>query len=849
MHRLALAWIHVRAQLGQLVAAVLVIALGVGLAGGLLLANAALLENAQASSAALAGRADLQVRTVSGGSLEQALVDTVRSVSGVKAAAPLLLGSVALTGAPGKRVAIVGVDLLDDATVRVYRSAPASGVLDDPLLVLSQPDSALAPAAFTRSRGLSLGDAIEVDAPSGRTRLVIRGAIDDVDVGRAFGGEFIVMDLESAQNLLATPDGVSQVDVLLDPSADATATLTALRAALPQHVVAERLNARQSTLEQTVAGLGLMLNAIAAMGLALGALITANRLATLYQQRSWEIGVLRGMGWTPGRLFTDLVLEAMSCSAIAVLLGLPLAFLMARVMVQPVADLLSLNFSQTIAVPTVTLRPLPLLLAALAGLSAGTAAAAWPAYRATRASIATLGAKRRGRDPEHERGWVRSARIAMPLLAGALVLLAGGSGAVSGCTMGIIALSGALLLRPLLHMVGWPIGWLLGPVTMAGLRDQSRAPSRPIAAAGVLMVGLALVVWIAATGASFERFVVDTNMRTRRGDLIVDGTIDTPATGENEPRLSDDLVPALSGVPGVELVGAETYATSHDPEVGVVGVDAVRLTTPRFADWSLEPGAPRDALERVARGEAVLADGNFVKTHGLHVGDQVRLTSPSGNVERPLAGITKPTFVSPAGDVVMARSVYREAWRDPTIHRAFVLISPDASVEHVREQILARLGTRYRLRVTDMQAHAGWVADSVRRGFAFSDAMALITLLVVLIGTGDAFAANASERTRDIGTLRAMGYTPGDISRMVLAQALAVGVSGAVLAVIVGTAMSALFVTGVLPEVVGWQLKLYPTYGIALAVALLGVLASVLGALFPAIRAGRVPIATALRHN
>jgi putative ABC transport system permease protein len=361
------------------------------------------------------------------------------------------------------------------------------------------------------------------------------------------------------------------------------------------------------------------------------------------------------------------------------------------------------------------------------------------------------------------------------------------------------------------------------------------------------MFGVAVVVWTAATGASFERFVVDTNMATRRGDLIVDGAIDMPAVGEGEPRLAEEVLDALAATPGVAAVGADVYATAHDPEVGIVALDGVRLQDDRFGDWHLEPGALPDALARVARGEAVLADRSFADGNELRVGDVVRLTTPSGVLERPLAGITRPTFVSSAGDVVLERRVYRDAWHDQTINRAYVLLEDGASPEVVRERIRDGAGRRFRLRVTDMQTHASWLADSVRRGFAFVDAMAVIMLLVVLIGTGDALASNVGERTRELGTLRAMGYTPRALAQMILAQGLAVGVTGSALAVVVGMAMSVAFVSGVLPATLGWQLALDPTYGLAALVAVLGVVASVLGAVLPAVRAARIPVATVLR--
>jgi hypothetical protein len=61
MSRFRLAWIQIRSQLGQLSVAIIVIALGVALSAGMLLANAALRDSFEESIDAMAGRADLVV--------------------------------------------------------------------------------------------------------------------------------------------------------------------------------------------------------------------------------------------------------------------------------------------------------------------------------------------------------------------------------------------------------------------------------------------------------------------------------------------------------------------------------------------------------------------------------------------------------------------------------------------------------------------------------------------------------------------------------------------------------------------------------------------------------------------
>jgi putative ABC transport system permease protein len=123
------------------------------------------------------------------------------------------------------------------------------------------------------------------------------------------------------------------------------------------------------------------------------------------------------------------------------------------------------------------------------------------------------------------------------------------------------------------------------------------------------------------------------------------------------------------------------------------------------------------------------------------------------------------------------------------------------------------------------------------------------TLILVVIGTADALAANVVERTREIGTLRAIGYTPGSIAMMVIAQALAIGIVGAGLAVLLGMGMSVAFVEGVLQAILGWQLEVDPTWGAAASAAGLGIVACVLGGLLPAIRAARLSVAEALRYE
>ena len=52
--------------------------------------------------------------------------------------------------------------MLDDSSVRVYRSSAAEDAgIEDPLIFMSQPDSALAPQRFLDRHGYKRGDTID----------------------------------------------------------------------------------------------------------------------------------------------------------------------------------------------------------------------------------------------------------------------------------------------------------------------------------------------------------------------------------------------------------------------------------------------------------------------------------------------------------------------------------------------------------------------------------------------------------------------------------------------------------------------------------------------------------------
>jgi putative ABC transport system permease protein len=681
--------------------------------------------------------------------------------------------------------------------------------------------------------------------------IVVRGLIDGDGVGRAFVGQIVVMDLERAQAILGEVGKVSQIDVAVDAGEDRSTVQKSLEERLPHFLQATQSTERKTALRRTIAGFQLMLNATAAVALGLAVLVTSNRLAAIYRARSREVGVMRALGTAPSGVLRDLVVEAFAISVVGVALGVPLSWVLAQAIAAPVADAMSLNFRQSIAVPAVPLCPAPVVTAALAGLLSGVTAGLRPAWTASRASVLLVLRDVRTNQLCRERRGKIVLRWLTVGLAPTLLALQLRTGNINFGIAGtiVLACAAALLLRPAIRLLSEPVHALLGPAAAIGVRDQGAAPGRAVSTSAVILGGVAVVVWIANTSQSFESFVVDALMATRRGDLTVDSVYNDTSVGVGETRLSHVVIDQVASIPGVRTAGAIVYDHSERSQIGILAVDPVRLLDPAFGTWAIENPMHRDSLRQVASGDAVFGNAQLLSNLGLRVGDLVSIETPTGLLERPLVGVVNASFLSQRGDVVLSRELYRSSFRRTAVNEILAVLEDGARPEDVSREIRSRLAGSYHLRVRSSDEVANWFADNVRQGFAVNDVIMLVTLVVVVFGSADALAANVAERARDIGVLRALGFTPGDVVFMVLTQALVIGLVGAMLGAVLGVAMSFVFVEGVLRMALGWRVAFHPAYAAALSAAALGLAASVVGATMPALRAARFPAVDLLRYE
>ncbi len=120
--------------------------------------------------------------------------------------------------------------------------------------------------------------------------------------------------------------------------------------------------------------------------------------------------------------------------------------------------------------------------------------------------------------------------------------------------------------------------------------------------------------------------------------------------------------------------------------------------------------------------------------------------------------------------------------------------------------------------------------------------IAAISLVVGSIGIANIMLVSVTERTREIGIMKAVGAQNRDVLGLFLTEAVILGAIGAVLGTVLGLAVGYLG---------AWYIELplvYPYEYVALAIAV-GILVGVASGLYPAWQAARTDPIDALRYE
>ncbi|MFC7362188.1 ABC transporter permease [Nocardioides astragali] len=705
------------------------------------------------------------------------LLDEVRRVDGVAVAEGKVEGYALLTDSDGKPMQPSGAPALG---THLAESTQLRGVTE--LRAGRAPEAAdeVAIDATSAAKGdLDIGSRVRVLFQGPARTFTVVGIVGYGDADDLGGSTIAYFEARTAQRLMGQEDGY---DTIIAAAADGVSDdelADRVTAVLPGEVEAVTGAAiAEERAEAAKEGLGFLtyaLMAFAGIALFVGSFIIWNTFSMQVAQRTRELALFRAIGATRQQVMRTILAEAVLLGVLASAIGIALGVAMARALSGLMGGL---GFSLPGA--PLEIRPITILAGLVVGTVITVVSATAPARRATK--VLPVEALRDAAPVAPRFSVLRFAVGAVLTVGGASGLLLALFGpahpafigiGVVGAVLGITTLA-PLFMRSLAAAVGWPLR-MRGVSGDLARQNAMRNPRRTASTAMALVIGLTMVAAVSVFAASLKASFTDVLENRTNADLYVM----TPSS--DTAGYSPEVVDIVRSVDGVDVVSPTSFGAGlFDGKKG------------QFT--SIDPGTVESSLEMgMLEGEAaaltdsgVLVKEGLAEAHGWEVGDTISGAFPGDQAATlEVQGIYDGKgFVNT--DYVISGSAHTAYFPDRLEGTSMVLVEDGARVSVVKELIADALANQPDATVMDQEEFQGAMGKLIDQLVSFVTVLLLLAVVIALLGIVNTLALSVFERTRELGLLRAVGMTRGQVRAMVRWESVIISVIGALLGAVLG---------------------------------------------------------------
>ena len=809
---------------------ILAVAIGVAVVLAIDLAGNAAAGSFHSSMETLAGNYTLEIVGVGG---------VADSIVAMLAAQPVPLEysarieDYATVVATKETVPLIGIDMIAEGN-QYWRGHPdenASGAAtgEQAITQLENPASIWVNSGLNKQPGapleLLINDRVE--------NCIVRGVYPD----SAGNENAILMDLAGATRALHRAGRVDRILLKFPETVDANEWQRRIASLLPAGVELRAQGTGTDENRKMLAAFRWNLRLLSYIALVVGAFLIYNTISISVVRRRAEIGIARALGASRHDVLLAFLGEAAGIGLFGALIGIPFGRILATGAVTLMGTTVNMLYVSS-RPGTIALSASSFAVALLIGLGVSIASAFGPAREAMR--VAPVDAMARGRrqyDSRLHSG--RDLAIALFLAIAAAVLSrlpAVGGKPLFGYIATLLLIGAAAYAIPaMVNFVAAAttnlLRKLLGVEAMLASRSLVASLGRTSVLVGALATSVAMMTSVGIMVGSFRQTVVSWMDHQLPADLYL-----RPAGNESadwHPTMSLELADKIAKLPGVAAIDRlRAYEISYQGFPATLASMDAQVLGPYDRSNFFSGRPAQKVIEELRGANNILVSEPFTYKHRVKAGDAIELALGDQREQFRIIDVYYD-YSSERGTILMDRETLLKYLPDPAPSNVAVFLTPGAKPEQVRREILD-VAAGHRILVfsdRDLRTEAVRIFD---RTFAITYALEAVAVLVAVMGIAGALLALVIDRRRELGLLRFLGASSGQIRKLILVEAGLLGLLANFAGIILGYFLSLILVFVINKQSFGWTIRFHWPVAVLCGALTLVYAATVLAGLYPA---------------
>jgi putative ABC transport system permease protein len=685
---------------------------------------------------------------------------------------------------------------------------------------------------------IKVGDTITVSTKVGVLPFKVVGLVGFEELNSVGGASFAGFTFATAQADLGEAGKIDTISVSADKGVSEEQIRDRIAQVLPKsaEVVTGQtvIKENQKAISDNFSFFTILVAVFAGISLFVGSFIIYNTFSIIVAQRTREMALLRAIGASRRQVLGALMAEAVTVGLIAsvlgLLAGLGLAALLLKVLEGVGFELPQQGFVLSGSTVAITL---------IVGVGVTVVAAIFPSWRG--ASVPPLAAMRDV--AQEDRGSSRT-RLTLGAIVTALGMLSTLSGVlgkhlpqlvlgVALVFLGVTAL-GPVFARPVVGFLGWPISRYRGITGRLARENAMRNPKRTSRTAAALLIGVALVGTITVLASSVKASFKDIFESQFTSDFVISagsfggGGVSTALDKDLSTKPELDIVAPLRFSPGTFDGQPESLTAFSGDAIGSLFLIDVLQGDPSGLD---------------ANGIAV--SQKEADKQGWKIGTTIPVKFPgTEEFQAKVALIYAHDEV--AGKYFFGLPAFDAHVADNYDSQIYVTVAKGTSFDAARAAIETAIKPYPSVNVKNREEFVKSNLASIDVVLNIIYALLFLSVLIALLGIANTLALSIVERTRELGLLRAVGMTRGQMRSTVRWEAVLIAVFGTIGGLGVGVFFGWAIFQALKEQ--GFHVFAVPITRL-FVIGLIGSIAGVLAALLPARRAARLDVLKAIASD